>query len=368
MERMMGLVNLEHEHHLLNELAYFRNPASIPFGGRYRLIDFTLSNMVNSSIQEVAIFVRNKYRSLLDHIGTGENWELDRRNGGLFILPPDWNDPTDRSRGDLKFFHNNRDYFNRSNSKYVLISGSQFISNTDYKEALEQHIKEQADVTLITVREEELSKEHESNLRVECDYIHRVQALTNDKSNPEIFTGVYIINKDLLIELVDNCIAYHKDHFFHTAIMEKLGDLRVFRFRQEGYHAFINSVESFYKHNMKLLQEDSYQQLFLNNHFVRTKISNNAPVKYGEKAEVVNTLVANGCKVNGCIEGSILFRGVQLHEGATVKNSIIMQRCTIGSGVHLENVILDKDVVVTTGQRIIGSKEKPYVVAKRQVI
>ena len=137
MKTMMGLINLEHEHNFFNELTYFRNGASIPFGGRYRLIDFALSNMVNSGIQEVAIFARSKYRSLLDHLGTGENWNLDRRNGGLYILPPDWNDPSDISRGDLQFFHNNRDYFHRGKSSYVLISGSQFISNTDYKDAFQ---------------------------------------------------------------------------------------------------------------------------------------------------------------------------------------------------------------------------------------
>ncbi|RLL41301.1 glucose-1-phosphate adenylyltransferase subunit GlgD [Oceanobacillus piezotolerans] len=368
MNTMMGLINLEHEHHIFNELTYFRNSASLPFAGRYRLIDFTLTNMVNSNVREVAIFARSKYRSLLDHLGTGENWDLDRRNGGLFILPPDWNDPSDVSKGDLQFFHNNRDYFHRGKSNYVLISGSQFIANTDYKEAFQMHIDRQADITLVSTRVEEQKDEHTPYFRIEADDLGWVENITNDRKNPNIFTGVYIINKDLLLELVDYCIAYHHPHFFAHGIKEKLGDLKVQTYRYGGYSAFINTIESYYHHNMKLLSEDNYRELFLKQNFVRTKVSNNPPVKYHGNAEVNNSLLANGCRVQGEVDGSILFRGVTVKGGAKIKNSIIMQRCEIDENVYLENVILDKDVHVTKGQTIIGTKDKPYVVAKRQTI
>ncbi|MGJ9460544.1 glucose-1-phosphate adenylyltransferase subunit GlgD [Oceanobacillus sp. CF4.6] len=368
MEKMMGLINLDHEHYVFNELAYFRNNASLPFGGRYRMIDFALSNMVNSEIHEVAVFVRNKYRSLLDHIGTGENWELDRRNGGLFILPPDWNDPSDSSKGDLRFFHNNRDYFHRSKSRYVLISGSQFISNSDYKNAFKSHMERNADVTLISADVGEVQPEHYPYFRIEADDSGWVENITHDQKNSKLFTGVYIINKDLLLDLVDECIAYNKDNFFVCGIKDKLADLKIQKYDHEGYSAFVNTIESFYKQNMNLLKEENYRELFFNKNLVRTKISNNPPVKYCEHAEVNDSLLANGCVIDGAVEGSMLFRGVNVKSGATVKNSIIMQRCTIEEGVYLENVILDKDVYVSKGQKIIGSKEKPYVVAKRQVI
>ncbi|WP_010651953.1 glucose-1-phosphate adenylyltransferase subunit GlgD [Oceanobacillus massiliensis] len=368
MESLMGLINLDHEHHVFNELTYFRNNASMPFGGRYRMIDFTLSNMVNTEINEVAIFVRNKYRSLLDHIGTGKSWELDRINGGLFILPPDWNDPTDRSKGDLRFFHNNRDYFHRSKSQYVLISGSQFISNTDYKNAFKFHLERNADVTLISADVKELQPEHYPYYRIDADETGWVDNLTNDQKNNKLFTGVYIINKDLLMELVDECIAYNKDNFFVCGIKDKLANLKIQKYDHEGYSAFVNTIESFYRQNMNLLLEENYRDLFFNKNLVRTKISNNPPVKYCKNADVKHSLLANGCVIDGAVEGSLLFRGVTVKQGATVKNSIIMQRCTIEEGVYLENVILDKDVYVSKGQKIIGSNEKPYVVAKSQVI
>lgn len=368
MEKMMGLINLDYEQDQFNELTYFRNGASVPFGGRYRLIDFALSNMVDSDIEEVAIFTRNKYRSLLDHLGTGENWNLDRREGGLFILPPDWNDPTDVSKGDLQFFHNNRDYFHRSKSSYILVSGSQFIANTDFKEAFQFHLDRKADVTLVSVKVDELLKDHAPYCRIEADGNQWVQQMTNDRKNHTVFTGVYIINKDVLLELVDQCIAYGKDNFFLHGIRGNISNLKVQTYYYEGYHAFVNSVEGFYRENMNLLSEDNYRDLFYQSKLIRTKVSDNAPVKYESQADVNNSIISNGCVVEGDVDHSVLFRGVSVKNGSIIKNSIIMQQCTIEEGAYLENVVLDKDVHITAGQRIIGSKEKPYVVAKRQVI
>ncbi|MBM7096378.1 MULTISPECIES: glucose-1-phosphate adenylyltransferase subunit GlgD [Alteribacter] len=368
MESMMGLINLEHEHDFLNELTYFRCGAAVPFAGRYRLIDFTLSNMVRSDVQDIAIFTRNKYRSLMDHLGTGADWELDRRHGGLFILPPDWNDPTDISKGDLSHFHNNRDYFNRGKSNYVIISGSQYLSNADYKDAFDYHLERGADVTLITTRVKELGPEHEPCQRIVQDDQGWVSDITNELNNTNVYTGVYIISKSLLMELVDECIAHHKDHFFLHGIKDNLERLNIQTFEHTGYSAFINSVESFYRNNMNLLNPENYKELFYQNSFIKTKISNEPPTKYNDISEVKDSLLANGCEINGEVENSILFRGVKVKPGAKVINSVIMQRCTIEEGVHLENVILDKDVTVTEGQTFIGSHEKPFVVAKRKVM
>ncbi|WP_100404368.1 glucose-1-phosphate adenylyltransferase subunit GlgD [Bacillus solitudinis] len=368
MDSLMGLINLDHEQDFLNELTYFRCGAAVPFGGRYRLIDFTLSNMVKTNIHEVAIFTRNKYRSLMDHLGTGANWELDRRHGGLFILPPDWNDPTDISKGDLRHFHNNRDYFNRGKANYVLISGSQFVSNNDYKLAFKQHLEQKADITLVTIHVDDLNQEHDSCLRISTTYKGMVTDITYDKKNHKVFTGVYIISKELLLSLVDECIAHHHGDFFYHGIKENLDRLHIQTYEYKGYSAFINSVESFYRHNMNLLYEDNYKALFSKAPFIRTKVSNEPPTKYRKQTCVSQSLLANGCVIDGEVSHSVLFRGVTVEEGAIIKNSVIMQRCTIESGAYLENVILDKDVHITANQKFIGAKEMPYVIAKRKII
>ncbi|NJP36945.1 glucose-1-phosphate adenylyltransferase subunit GlgD [Alkalicoccus luteus] len=368
MNTLMGLINLEHEHDFLEELTYFRCGAAAPFAGRYRLIDFTLSNMVKTRIEEVAVFTNTKYRSLMDHVGTGADWELARRHGGLFILPPDWNDPTDISRGDLRHFHNNRDYFHRSKADHVLVSGSQFVANTDFDEAFQHHLDTGADVTLVSVQLDKSLPEHVPQLRLETNEAGQVINLTNDQENKHAFTNVYIIKKEVLLRLVDQCIAFHKDHFLFHGIKENLHDLHAEYYQYEGYSFFVNSIESFFRHNMNLLDPDPYRELFFKNEYVRTKISNEPPVKYRETADVKDSLLANGSVIDGDVHNSVLFRGVKVKKGAVVKNSIILQRCIIEEDVHLENVILDKDVRISSGQTFIGSKDKPFVVAKRKQI
>jgi glucose-1-phosphate adenylyltransferase len=183
-------------------------------------------------------------------------------------------------------------------------------------------------------------------------------------NNHELFTSVYIINKDILMSLVDQCIAHNEDHFFVHGIKERLADLKVQTYENKEYGVFVNSIESYYRHNMNLLNEENYRALFYKQPFIRTKIGNQPPTKYRSGATVTKSILGNGCQIDGDVEGSILFRGVSVEAGATIKNSIIMQRCKIEAGVYLENVILDKDVHITANQKLIGSKEKPYVIAK----
>ncbi|AOM82124.1 glucose-1-phosphate adenylyltransferase subunit GlgD [Salisediminibacterium beveridgei] len=366
MEPLLGLINLDNEHDFLEELTYFRCGAATPFAGRYRMIDFTLSNMVNSGVEEVAIFTNHKYRALMDHIKTGAEWELARRHGGVFILPPDWNDPTDISRGDLRHFHNNRDFFHRSKADHVLISGSQYLANSPVSKAYEEHLATGADVTVLSTQVTEPDDEHSKLLRIEQDDDGVVKGFSSDPANPTVFTNMYIIKKDVLLKMVDYCIAYHKDNFFLDGIRGKLPDLKIQNFDMNGPGMFVNSIQSYYKHNLGLLNPEMYKSVFFKNQLVKTKLSNEPPAKYINGSAVTKSMVSNGCVIQGKVDNSVLFRGVKVAPSATVKNSIIMQRCVIEDNVHLENVILDKDVHVSAGQQLIGSKGKPYVVAKRQ--
>ncbi|TDM07319.1 glucose-1-phosphate adenylyltransferase subunit GlgD [Macrococcus lamae] len=367
MRSLMGLINLANEHDFLEELTYFRNGASVPFAGRYRIIDFTISNMVNTGANEIGIFTNQKYRALMDHLENGDNFGLDDKNSRLFVLPPDWHDPTDISRGDLRHFHNNRDYFNRSNATDVIISGSQFICNMDFKEALKQHVDTGADVTLIAEHKVTLEEMHQPLLRIN-DEDGKVVFLNHDQENHHIFTGTYIVKKEKLIDIVDFCIQNYKDNFFIQGIQERLDQLNVKYFDIEERTMYINSLKNFYRSNMSILDPVVYKEIFMKNQRIRTKTSSQPPAKYLNDCVVKNSTVANGCVIEGDVENSIIYRGVKIAKGAVVKNSIIMTNCTIGEGVIIENVILDKDVTVNAHQRLIGSTDKPYVVAKRQTI
>ncbi|MDT8862068.1 glucose-1-phosphate adenylyltransferase subunit GlgD [Alkalihalobacillus sp. MEB130] len=368
MEKLIGVIHLDGEMDFLKELTYFRCGAAVPFGSRYRMIDFVLSNMVNSQIQDIAVFARQKYRSLMDHLGTGKPWDLDRKRGGLFILPPDWNDPTDFSRGDLQHFHNNRDFFTRGLGEYVLVTGSHHICNIDYRKVFQKHLDSGADVTAIYQSVSELEPEHCTEKKLELDEDGNVINITTDATNHHLFMDMYILKKSLLLELVDYCIARKKDNLLLDGIIANLDRLTVASYHYTGYLAVINSVESYYKHSMSLLNVDVYTQLFLNRKPIYTKSKDEPPTKYAKGATTKRSLLANGCVIEGTVENSILFRGVHVHKDAVVRNSIIMQRCEIQKGTLLENVILDKDIIISPDRTFIGAAENPYIIAKRKVL
>ena len=367
MNNMLGIINLDGEQDLFQELTYFRCGASLPYAGKYRLIDFVMSNMVHAGITDIAVFVRKKYRSLMDHLGNGREWDLDRKKGGVFILPPDWNDPTDHSKGDLQHFHNNMDFFLRGRADYVLFADSQQICHIDFRAVLDSHIASGADVTVVCKRMEP-AEEHRTCYRLTVDDHGNVLGLSMDESNPNIFMNMYVLRKDPMLELVRHCIAHGADNFLRDGIIGQLPSLKVKAWAFDGLLQTINSVESYYKHSISLLRPEIHRELFLAGNPIYTKIKDTAPTKYLDRATVDNSLIANGCVIAGHVESSILFRGVRVEEGATVKNSIIMQRSTLRPGAYLENVILDKEVTVTDHQRLIGSPNRPYAIPKRRTI
>ncbi|WDH84701.1 glucose-1-phosphate adenylyltransferase subunit GlgD [Paenibacillus urinalis] len=366
MQQLMGVVNLDHELDLMNELTYFRCGAAVPFAGRYRLIDFVLSNMMHSGVHNIALFVRRKYRSLMDHLGEGAPWDLDRKHGGLFILPPDWNDPTDRSKGDLQHFHNNRDFFLRGSGTHIIHTGSQHLYTVDYREMFNYHLETQADITLLYKRADEILPEYESSIRMDVDN-GWVTGMHGEGGHPNIYLGAFIIEKQLFLKLIDHCIAHGHNHFFRDGIQNNLANLKIAAYAYTGYHAVINSVDSYYRNSLELLQQEQYNKLF-KYHEVHTKIKYEPPTRYLEQAEVHNSLIANGCVIGGTVENSIIFRGVKIHNGAQIHNSIIMQKCVIEENAVLENVILDKDVHLSVDRRLIGDAKKPYVIAKSSQI
>lgn len=367
MKPLLGVISLDHELDQLNELTYFRCGASVPFAGRYRLIDFILSNMMYAEIVSVGLFIRRKYRSLLDHLGDGKPWDLDRKRGGLFILPPDWNDPTDTSRGELQHFHNNLHFFRRSPGKYIVYSGSRHINMVDIREVYQHHCESEADVTLVYKQVEQLEPEHEGCVRLNVDSSNRVTGIHQEKDNHNIYMEMFVIEKELFLDMVDLCISHGGSHFFRDVIQKGRGNLKVAAYEYKGYHAVINSVQSYYKNSMDLLKREHYLRLF-GKQAVQTKIKYEAPTKYLADANISNSLVANGCVIDGSVENSIIFRGVRIEKGARVINSIVMQKSIIQMNANIENVIMDKDVIVSQNRNLMGAPQQPFVIAKSSIL
>lgn len=374
MKNVLGLINLHENEDLLKEITHHRPLAAVPFGGKFRLIDFVLSNMVNSGIRNIGIVTKRKYRSLMDHLRSGKEWDLARKRDGLFILPPPDHSHYASSihKGDLEHFHHHLDYLEKSSQRYVLISGSHTICNVNYNEAFRSHKARQADITILYKPVQPDSSDPvalattltlDGNKRVIDMEVNPGQTAAGN-----ISMEMLIMSKALLLRIIENCIARGDYDFMKDGIVKNVSRYKVYGFSFPGYIAKINSVQAYYQANMNLLKQEVWQELFHTASPIYTKIKDTTPANYRTTAEVRNSLVANGCIVAGQVENSILFRGVRIHKGAQVKNSIVMQDCEIGPDTILENIICDKDVIVRGGKCLTGANNYIMVIRKGMVV
>ncbi len=373
MRDTMGIIYTGDSNVSLQELTLKRSVAALPFGGRYRIIDFTLSNMINSGIINVGIITQNNYHSLMDHLDKGKQWDLDRKNGGLFILPPYVSsDNKGWYRGDIEAYHNNMSYVYRSPQKYIILSGSSMVCNLTYDEAMEFHKENHADITVIYKEEKNATKEELSkHTIIKTDENNRVIDMEVKPAMPtsdKLCMEMYIIEKRLFEYLIDECESRGLYDFNKDVLIKNLGKLKILGFPYEGYLAKIDSIQSYFKHSLELFNPENFYELFHHSGLIYTKVKDEVPAKYGINAKAENSLVADGCVINGHVENSILFRGVKIGEGAVVKNSVIMQDAEIQEKVILENVILDKDVIIRKGKHLVGQECYPVVIRKNAVI
>lgn len=383
----MGIINLSAEEDLLKGITLHRPDAAVPFAGRYRLIDFILSSMVNAGIKNISIFTKNKYRALVDHLQSGKDWDLDRKRDGLFMFHPgNLKEDTSIYKGFLQSLYNNLDYIYKSKQEYVVISDANLVCNFDFEQVLNFHLKNKADITIV-YREKDKNKEIEEQffnrglmldlgennqiadmIEIEADFsISKKRRLFNKKFNKRS-VGIYMMAKSLLLDLINASVARGYYDLVKDGFIKNLATLNICGYRHQGYLAKIDSIESYHQHSLDLLNQEVWQDLFFNPGLIYTKVKDGPPAKYMKNAKVNNSLVANACIIDGVVENSILFRRVKVHKGALIKNSIIMQKTEIEQNVVLENVILDKEVRITKGKRLKGEPNYPVVVGKKTVI
>lgn len=368
MKNTMGIINNTCNEKLLKELMNRRSLGSVPFAGRYRLIDFILSNMVNSGINNVGILVQNNIRSLMAHIRSGKEWELDRKIDGLSILPPmSIRAVEDIPKGDLEVFNDNMDFLQNCTQKYVIVSDSNYIYNMDFNDAIRAHIESGADITLVYREMGNEIKGHTRKTVISLDGKNNVRSVEINPVRPlshKECMEVYIMERELLIDLINKCIAEGRYDFKHDCIARNVDSLNIQGYEFKGFMANIHSIRSYYKYSMQLLKTNISKELFYKNGLIYTSVKDQPPVKYTKNSSVKNSLIANGCIIDGNVENSILFRGVRVEKGACVKNSIVMQNCTIQENSCIDNIILDKDVTITYSKQLIGAENYPVVVEK----
>ncbi|MGE8206493.1 glucose-1-phosphate adenylyltransferase subunit GlgD [Heyndrickxia sp. NPDC080065] len=368
MTNVLGVINLINEKQFLKQLTYHRCLASVPFAGRYRMIDFMLSNFIHSQVTQVAVFTKEKYRSIMDHLGSGKEWDLDRRNGGLFVLPPIHQDK--KIKGDLEQFYDHFEIFSRSSADTVIIAPGHLVCKIDFDEVLSQHKKNRADVTVIYKEYQGKTVEkplyHKCTLNIENN-VTDIELYTAPKSGEPVCLEIFVIDKFILMELIHTCVENEEFDLLKDAIKANLNRLNIKGYHFTGNMPFINSIDSYYTSNMEFLDQNMVRSFFYDKWDIFTKVKHEAPAKYSSSSKVSNSLIANGCDIQGIVENSIIFRGVKVQKGAVVKDSIIMQKGMIEAGAHVENIIADKQVKITKGKVLIGDLH-PKVIKKAEII
>jgi glucose-1-phosphate adenylyltransferase len=330
--KLLGVIDATTFHEDLEDLLTHRSLAALPFGGRYRMIDFVLSSMVNSGIRSVAIFPKMQYRSLMDHLGSGKNWDLNRKRDGLFFFPSPIIDTMGNRIGSFDHFAANIDFFYRSTQQYSIIANSNTVFNMNFAELLDWHINSRCDITVL----------HQK-----------------DGTPMEI----YLIKTSLLTKLIET-----RNETGYACMKDVINDIHhpysICHYVYSGYAVMIDSIETYFSTSLNLLQSDVWRQLFLKEQPIFTKVKDEPPTKYLKGSSVKNAMIANGCLIQGTVENSIISRGVKIGKGSVIKNCIIMQKSQIEENCYLDSVILDKDVKVEAGTKLIGSSISPYVIRK----
>lgn len=361
---------------LVPELVAERLMASIPFAGRYRMVDFVLSSMVNCGIDNVSVIVRKNYHSLMDHLGSGRAWDLTRKNGGLNIVPPFAEKTVKVYNGRVEALASILDFLKDQKEKYVIMSEANIAANFDFKAMLNAHIESGADLTLAYAQEEipkglikpfDINKDWYYTLDIEDGRVKEIQINPETPGVQNLSMNIYIMDRELLISQVSAAFVRGHVYFERDIVAPQLDKLNVQAYKFTGYLARISSMKSYFDENMKLLDDENLDALFGSNH-IYTKIRDDNPTRYMEGARADNIMAADGCIIEGEVENSILFRGVKVGRGAKVKNCVLMQDTVIEPGAELEYIISDKDVTITADKKLKGTDSFPVYVAKYQVV
>ncbi len=374
MKDALGIIFAEGTDTGFGSLTSKRSLAAVPIASRYRIIDFILSSMVNSGITNVGIITQRNYKSLMDHVGTGKEWDLNRKIGGLLLIPPTPSrDIIGSDKVDLLDLAGALGFLERSPQKYVVLSKCHLICNLNFTDAFEKHVNSNA---IVTILYQELEPEGEiSGLKNryflttdENDKITQIKAYSSTNESNKISLDIYIINKDFLIYLIRDGLASGERGSLSEVFARRVEHMKMIGYVARDFVARIDSIKTFYQANMVILQKEIREKLFFEPGRIYTKVKDEAPSKYMKSAVVKNSLIADGCVIDGYVENSIIFRGVKVVKGARVTNSIIMQGSEIQENATLEHVILDKEVIIRQDIRLTGQKSYLVLIDKGAIV
>ncbi len=371
MKRLSGIIFSNIYDRALGDLTAQRTVASLPFGGRYRQIDFVLSNMVNSNITSVGVITKYNYESLMDHLGSCEEWDLNRKNGGLYIIPPFAFGRADVYHGKLEALHTALNFLKAQNTEYVVLSDTITICNIDYREVLAEHIKSGKDITAVATKPRSGAASYPTVFETNDDGSAKSIAVNCAAGeNSLVGIGMFIMEREALIKVVTECVSagfYHLEKdFLQKYYNEGKISVNVYTFGETILRN--RDIATYLKNNIMLSDEEIHKSLFKPSAPIYTKVRDEIPTYYGEDSVVNECIVADGCVISGEMEHSVLFRDVKVEKGAKIIGSVVMQGSKIGKNAYIENAIIDKNVTITEGTRLIGAKDSPVIIKKGETI
>ncbi len=362
---VLGIIVCNMHDELLSEITANRTIGSVPYGGRYRLIDFSLSNMANSGIRDVGVVPSRNYQSLLDHVGSGQEWDMARKNGGLSVLPP-YGRQSGVYSGRMEALAGIQEYIKKSPAETVVLSDSDVVANIDFKPVLKQHRDSGADITLIYKNTEVFPK------RRDCTALFfdgdgrlsdlEIGAELSGKQN--IYLDIAVIKKPLLEQLIAESIQRDERSFVRFVLKGKCSELDIRGYCFGGWSNKMAGLTNYFEASLALLRPEVRASLFPEERPIYTRVRDEVSARYGPGAETADSLITDGCVVEGKVEGSILFRGAKIAKGARVSGCVLMHNTVVGEGAALEYVITDKNVVISPGVHLSGSEKYPLYLPK----
>ncbi len=367
MYKAFGIVNFAGNHIRVDGLQEYRPVGACSFLGRYRIIDFPISNMSNSGIDNIQVYVRQKPRSLTEHLGTGRHYNINSKRGKLNIMYTESAQVGDIYSTDVEAYMENLDCIERLPQPYVVIAPSYMIYTADYSEFLNEHVESGADISMMYH-----SVDNAKEAFLACDTLNinkqkgvlSIEPNRGNAKNRNISMDTYVMSKELFLDLVKKAHKTSSMYTFADILNELCEDLDIRAIPHRGYFAAVTDFKSYYDANMSLIDLKNASNLFSSDWPIYTRTNDSCPTQYFDDSEVISSVVSNGCLIDGKVENSIIGRGCTIKPGAIVKNCVISADVVIGKGVHIENMVVDKHARVIRGKRIIAATEKPGYVKR----
>ncbi len=362
---VLGLIFASMHDDSVAELTKHRTMGSILYGGRYRLIDFPLSNMVNSGITEVGVITKSNYGSLLDHLGSGREWDLARKKGGLHLLPP-YSQTGGIYKGRLDALSNVWSFVGHSSAEYVVLSDCDIVTSINFEQVIEKHIASEADITCVYGKGLYDCEKNKRTTILELDGDRVKDVLYDPQISGEcnICLNMFIMSTEFLKKIVSDARSRNLYSLTRDVLQAKKDEYKIVGYEHDGFFTKIDSVQSYYQANMMLLDSEKRNALFTKDMPIYTKVGDNGPVKYGLESNIKNSLIADGCVIEGTVENSILFRGVKVGKDSVVKNCVLLQKTEVGSKCSVTSVITDKNVEISNEKVLTGSESYPLYIGK----